>query len=268
MANEGFDTVIFTGGGSIVLSAGIESLTFAQVTGNIGGLGGADNNFLEGNNGANILDGGAGNDTLKGYAGEDILLGGSGNDRLDGGKGADRMEGGTGDDTYLVDNANDQIIEAAASGTDTVRSWLKNTTLGDNLENLILEGTAKANGTGNDLANSLTGNAKANILTGGAGADTFVFNTALGPMNVDTITDFTTGSDKIALDHTLFGSLSGGWFHSVTNLNETDADDHILYDQSTGALYYDADASGVGAAVRFAMVSGMPAVSVTDMLVV
>jgi Ca2+-binding RTX toxin-like protein len=267
-ATTGIDSVVFTGGGSMTLGAGVENLALSQATGNIGGTGGADNNLLEGNNGANMLDGGAGNDTLKGYAGADILLGGIGNDRLDGGKGADRMEGGSGDDIYTVDNANDQIVEAAASGNDTVRSWLKNTTLGDNLENLILEGTAKANGTGNDLANSITGNVKANILTGGAGADTFVFNTALGPMNVDTITDFTTGSDKIALDHTIFGTLSGGWFHSVTSLAQTDADDHILYDQSTGALYYDADASGGGAAVRFAMVSGMPAVSAADLQIV
>jgi Ca2+-binding RTX toxin-like protein len=266
--SAGIDSVAFTGGGTYTLPTGIENLQLTQSTGNIGGTGGAENNLLEGNNGANILDGGAGNDTLKGYAGEDILLGGTGNDRLDGGKGGDRMEGGTGDDTYSVDNANDQIVEAAASGIDTVRSWLKNTTLGDNLENLILEGTAKANGTGNDLANSITGNIKANILTGGAGADTFIFTTALGPLNVDTLTDFTTGSDKIALDDAIFGSLSGGWFHSVTSLAQTDADDHILYDQSTGALYYDADGSGGAAAVRFAMLSGAPAVSAADLLVV
>jgi uncharacterized delta-60 repeat protein len=270
--SAGIDSVAFTGGGSFTLPAGVENLLLTQSTGNIGGTGGTENNLLEGNSGANLLDGGAGNDTLKGYAGEDILLGGTGNDRLDGGKGADRMEGGSGDDTYTVDNANDQIVEAAASGTDTVRSWLKNTTLGDNLENLILEGTAKANGTGNDLANSITGNIKSNILTGGAGADTFVFKTNLGSHNVDTLTDFTVGSDKITLDDAIFTTLTGmtdgSWFHSVTSLAQTDADDHILYDQSTGALYYDADASGVGAAVRFAMVSGMPAMSVADMLVV
>ena len=87
-------------------------------------------------------------------------------------------------------------------------------------------------------------------------------------MNVDTITDFTTGSDKIALDDAIFGSLSGGWFHSVTSLGQTDVDDHILYDQSTGALYYDADGLNGTAAVRFAMVSGMPALSAADLLLV
>ena len=45
-------------------------------------------------------------------------------------------------------------------------------TLGANVENLILTGTAAINGTGNALANILTGNAGANILDGGAGADT------------------------------------------------------------------------------------------------
>ena len=45
-------------------------------------------------------------------------------------------------------------------------------TLGANVENLTLTGTAAINGTGNALANILIGNGAANILNGGAGADT------------------------------------------------------------------------------------------------
>ncbi|MDD1434821.1 hypothetical protein MEO42_27920, partial [Dolichospermum sp. ST_sed6] len=44
-------------------------------------------------------------------------------------------------------------------------------TLGDNLENLTLQGTTAINGTGNALNNSITGNAAANVLTGGLGND-------------------------------------------------------------------------------------------------
>ncbi len=47
-----------------------------------------------------------------------------------------------------------------------------NWTLGANVENLTLTGTANLTGTGNALANVLTGNAGNNVLDGGAGADT------------------------------------------------------------------------------------------------
>ncbi|MCA3444469.1 MAG: Ig family protein, partial [Rhodobacter sp.] len=61
--------------------------------------------------------------------------------------------------------------EAAGAGTDTVRSSVT-LTLGANLENLVLTGTAAINGTGNSGANVLTGNNAANTLDGGGGADT------------------------------------------------------------------------------------------------
>ena len=55
-------------------------------------------------------------------------------------------------------------------GTDEVRSSVS-FVLGANFEILLLTGVNAINGTGNELANSLTGNAGNNILDGGAGAD-------------------------------------------------------------------------------------------------
>ena len=108
---------------------------------------------------------------LQGLGGDDTLLGGSGNDYLDGGTGRDLMTGGLGNDTYVVDNPGDRIVELPGEGIDVVRSSIAYT-LGDNLERLVLTGTAGLAGTGNALANSLFGSSGNDTLSGGAGNDT------------------------------------------------------------------------------------------------
>ncbi len=115
--------------------------------------------------------GGLGNDTLSGGAGSDNLQGGAGNDRLDGGTGADAMAGGSGDDRYVFDHTGDTTTELADEGSDTVESSLSHT-LADNVEHLLLTGSAAVNGTGNALANRMEGNAGHNQLAGGAHNDT------------------------------------------------------------------------------------------------
>ncbi|MFN4017796.1 MAG: M10 family metallopeptidase C-terminal domain-containing protein [Reyranella sp.] len=99
------------------------------------------------------------------------LTGNAGNNVLDGGAGADTMAGGLGDDTYVVDVAGDVVTEGADQGNDTVNAWV-GWTLGANLEQLRLLGTADLNGTGNGLNNALFGNAGKNVLNGAVGADT------------------------------------------------------------------------------------------------
>ncbi len=119
---------------------------------------------------ANSLAGRAGDDSLASAGGNDTILGEAGNDTLDGGTGLDSLVGGTGNDLIIVDNAGDTVAELADEGTDTVQasiSW----TLGENLEALVLTGTAR-NGTGNALDNLLTGTGARNVLNGGEGEDT------------------------------------------------------------------------------------------------
>jgi hypothetical protein len=232
------------------LSANVENLTLTG-SATINGVGNALNNVITGNAAANILDGGAG---------------------------ADTMAGGAGNDVYIVDNAGDVVTEGVSAGTDSVNASITYT-LTANVENLTLTGAAAINGAGNELNNVITGNSGANILTGGAGndmlngglgadtldggagADIFVFNSTLGSGNIDRLNNFVTVDDTIQLDHTIFtalgnaGALLVGAFN--TGAVATQADDRIIYNTATGALLYDADGNGKGAAMQFATLSGV-----------
>jgi len=161
-----------------------------------------------------------------------ILTGNVGNNRLDGGLGIDRLAGGLGDDNYVVDNVGDTIVENANSGIDTVESRVT-LTLGSNLENLTLTGTAAINGTGNILNNVLKGNSMANSLNGGDGNDTLEglagTDTLTGGSGNDTyILGRSYGADIVVENDTTAGNtdiaqfLSGVgadqiWFQHVNN---------------------------------------------------
>lgn len=99
-----------------------------------------------------------------------VLIGNHGNNVLDGGAGADGMQGGKGNDTYVVDHEDDEVVENANEGTDTVKASVTYT-LSDNVENLILTGSGDIGGTGNALKNVITGNDGDNRLDGGTGVD-------------------------------------------------------------------------------------------------
>jgi Ca2+-binding RTX toxin-like protein len=46
-----------------------------------------------------------------------------------------------------------------------------------------------------------------------------------------------------------------------------DANDHLLYNTSTGALYYDADGTGASNPIQFAALPDHPAITASDVLV-
>lgn len=188
-------------------------------------IGSKSDDILIGNRANNVIFGGAGNDDISG---------GEGNDDLDGGTGDDTLTGGAGNDIYRVDSQNDKIVETDNVGVDTVYSTAVEYTLLQNVENLYLLGEAES-GTGNAGNNTIVGNSAVNTLTGGGGADSFVFNTPFNG-NVDKITDF-KADDKLILAKHLF--------EDMTDVN-TLFDNHIVYDENTKTVSYDADGIGSG----------------------
>ena len=259
-SNAGIDNV--QSSISYTLANNFENLTLTGKTA-INGTGNDLDNTLTGNAAANVLNGGGGNDA---------------------------MIGGKGNDTYYVDATADVVSEAANAGTDTIITSLSTYSISalTNIENLNYSGSSDAILTGNALVNTLTGSSGNDaltgglgndILTGGSGADSFVFDTvANASKNKDTITDFVSGVDHIKFSKVIFtglgavvGNLTSDQFWSGAGVTKAhDLDDRIIYNSTTGALYYDADGNGKGASVQVAIIgtSMHPSVAYNDIQIV
>jgi Ca2+-binding RTX toxin-like protein len=176
----------------------------------------------------------AGTDTVG-----DRLEGGAGNDTLVGGLGRDHLNGNAGNDSINAGEGNDSLI----------------------------------GGLGNDT------------LTGGLGNDNFVFNSAFAN-NIDTIVDFgkvaTTDTDKLIFSKAIFTALVSAtptaagvaltatdFISGINITNASSTGQHLLYNSSTGFLYYDADGAGVGTGVQVALIGSTThaALVSTDILV-
>lgn len=192
--------------GNDMLTGGRGDDTLSGLAGNDTLTGGQGHDLLDGGTGTDTMQGGAGNDTYLVDASGDVVselvnegtdmvqssmtytlgayvenltltgaanFNGTGNaldNILTGNSGINVLAGGVGNDTYVV-GVGDTVVENFSGGTDTVVSsvtW----TLGSNVENLTLTGTADINGTGGSANNTLLGNSGSNTLDGGSGNDT------------------------------------------------------------------------------------------------
>jgi Ca2+-binding RTX toxin-like protein len=159
------------------------------------------------------------NDQAHGYAGDDTIEAGYGFDTVYGGLGNDYIQGGFNGDRLYGEEGNDDL--RGGNGLDLI-----------------------VGGVGNDTIRGAKGT---DTLTGGEGADVFIFHTDLdGTINVDTITDFVSGVDRIELSATIFGNA--GAVGANVGLSQ-----YITYNAATGVLSYDQDGTGAGAAKAFAI---------------
>ncbi|MDX2308139.1 MAG: calcium-binding protein [Hyphomicrobium sp.] len=257
---------------------------------------------IVGNAGANVLKGGGGNDSIIGGAGNDSLDGGTGRDTLTGGAGNDTYVVNQATDVVVEFAGSSTADRVVASNTNYTLA------AGVEVEFLstIIGLTDPRNLTGNEFGNTITGNWGANYLSGMAGndslsgtlgtdtlvgglgndtlaggvgsADFFVFSSSLGAANVDRITDYDPVQDTMRLENTgagLFNALSSGAlapsaFGSGAGLTAaTTAQERIVYNTTTGDVYYDSDGVGGAAAVKFATLTTLPAgVSAADFVVI
>jgi serralysin len=199
---------------------------------------------------------------------------GSGDDWLQGSLRANKLNGSAGRDTVDYSNRVRPIETKLAGATAAVvKVDGKAEDLLLNIENVI-GGAAGDTIKGDSLGNWLTGGGGGDVLRGAGGSDRFVFTGKLNAGNVDTVLDFKHDRDTVALDDKFFkaigSSLSSGEFWAKAGAKKAhDADDRIIYNSTTGNLYYDPDGRpGSKVAILFATLSNTPTLDHGDFLIV
>jgi serralysin len=118
-------------------------------------------------------------------------------------------------------------------------------------------------GDGNDV---LYGGLGLDTISTGAGSDIVMFETApSSATNFDDITDFSVPLDTIWMKKSIFtglgalGTLTADQFKTIGIAGASvDASDRVIYDRSTGFLYYDMNGSAAGGAAKIAeMATGL-----------
>lgn len=257
----------------------------------INGLGG--NDVLTGNASADTINGGAGNDTINGAGGADTMLGGTGDDTYFVDNLGDKVIENVGEGADLVnasinytlgDNVENLTLTGSLDLTGTGNA-VGNTINGNSGNNVIygLGGSDLINANdgndtiyggdggdylfGNNGNDIIYGGAGADEETGGAGNDIFVFDSLTTSADRDKIKDFTPGEDLFQISQAAFtafaGTVAGAMPASafVNGTQATTASQHIIYQQSTGNLYYDPDGVGGQAQVQIALLSTKPALT-------
>lgn len=195
-------------------------------------------------------------DTFLGFVGDDTINGGGGIDVV--------MLTATSTDLNNATNAQISNIEriSAATATEAVKIDLSRQS-----EAFEIVGGA--------FGDTLSGGASADKLTGGAGADHFLFSQMPANKIVDVILDFTVGVDRLDFTKSAFNALVAPrdlpealYWSSTTATAAHDSDDRIIYNTTTGALFYDADGIGVTAAVQIATLANKPFLTFADIFVI
>jgi len=195
------------------------------------------------------------------------------------------MYGTSGNDKFFANSWSESFVGGA--GWDTVSYWYSTTAVQIYLNNVSANGTGAYGDTysgievidGSRFNDTLVGDAGANAfwgdagndylsggggcdtLGGGSGYDTFAFGAALGTSNVDTINDFDAAAgEAMILSRNVFLNIREhelGIFDTAFTKGAaaTSASHRLIYNPSTGEVFYDADGVGGAAQVKFAIIA-------------
>jgi len=271
------------------LPEGVLTVTAGGVTAGafsvIGGTGndiivtGSGNDIINAGIGNNSVSAGAGNDSITAGAGNDTIDGGTGNDTINAGDGDNTVTGGIGNDTIITGSGNDTIF--AGDGSDNVSSGGGNDQIAGDVVDAAVGGNDTIDaGSGNDIIIGAFGK---DSITGGAGTDVFMYtkltdSSGIMAVNVDEITDFTSGTDIIDFRYVFIGTpMDGATIDFVGNgVNFADAqagvspltaDVQAVFQQDEQVLWVDVDNNGVldGKDLRIKL-TGIPTLTGADVL--
>jgi Ca2+-binding RTX toxin-like protein len=139
------------------------------------------------------------------------------------------------------------------------------------------DGTRRQKGTngkdvilGTNLGDILSGGLGNDTLTGSDGGDSFLFNAT--NEGIDTITDFSVGSDYLLIKGSAFGGglVSGDTITSaqfIIGTAATNASQRFIYNSTSGALFFDVDGNGATSAIQFATLNPKLALTFEDIFV-
>ncbi len=279
---SGNQTINLTPGSYSSVDGMIENVAIAFNCFIENGIGGAGNDTLIAI-GNNTLTGGKGADTFKITAGTNTITDlGVGSDVVIVSSGASLKAVVSGDFKATSATTNNGSASLDANGHDVnlalaggVNGWI---VTNSSSRGVALVGSSQNDsligGKGNDTISGGGGN---DTLTGGGGHDKFVFTAAPDTSkNHDIVTDFDHSTDVLQFSKAVFATITNWkadefWSHAGATAGH-DGLDRIIYDTTTGNIYYDPDGSGIDPAVLVVTLVGTtshhPVLTYTDIQLV
>ncbi|MGK7890981.1 MAG: hypothetical protein AB4042_16755, partial [Leptolyngbyaceae cyanobacterium] len=169
--------------------------------------------------------------------------------------------------TFHTDGDNDIQGFDANADFDGISNDIINTQDGNDILRGLAGNDILRGGDGNDILVGGDGNDQ---LTGGSGADRFQFDTITE--GIDTIKDFDrTESDRLVLSTNGFNSdlVTGILNESQFSVGSAAVreSDRLIYNSSTGQIFFDPDGTGTTTQVQIAQLNGIPNFSHADILI-
>lgn len=181
--------------------------------------------------------------TINGFAGDDTIFGSIYGDFINGGSGADGMAGGKGDDYYMIDNADDLVIELSGQGYDWIECDGVDYRMSSNVEALSIYGLGMTY-YGNRLANRIESlDNSSRIIKAGAGSDVVIMHGAADDLLIG-------GADNDTLQAGLGDDIyrTSGAF-GRDEITDTGGDDAVEFDVNESTLWFSKNGNDLNVSV-------------------